>query len=238
MCYQCCCKNLPSNKDSHDSQHDEKGNGSKSLGVFGENEEEDEEHSHECSDDRCTTSTEKIRNNTDNNSTRHHTNRVKRSDEVCGDRIEVLSQKVWKPEEKDVVGKLEETEGKGILGNHRNTESSCVGNGGWSLILNMIPLFGALCSKLVHTDADLGSNDTCVSRIGNQSHGEETPGKVGNSGDEKSPPVRESSTKDDGGTESSSDITAVLMACPETEDETTVFNRLFVAEPVSHHGSS
>jgi hypothetical protein len=45
-------------------------------------------------------------------------------------------------------------------------------------------------------------------------------------------------TENDGSAESSSDITHVLMASPETKDEAAVFNGLLVAEPVTHNGSS
>merc|ERR1712172_385831 len=55
---------------------------------------------------------------------------------------------------------------------------------------------------------------------------------------EKGPCVVPACAEDKGSANSSSDITAVLVACPETENESTVLNGLFVAEPVAHHGSS
>lgn len=45
-------------------------------------------------------------------------------------------------------------------------------------------------------------------------------------------------TKDQRSAHGSSDITAVLMASPEAEDKTTIFDGFLVTEPVTHHGSS
>mmetsp|Transcript_26615 Transcript_26615/g.39377 ORF Transcript_26615/g.39377 Transcript_26615/m.39377 type:complete len:200 (-) Transcript_26615:657-1256(-) len=191
ICGNSRCDNIiwSSDKNSHNGKHDKKGSCSKCLGVLRENSEEYHEATHENSDNSGTTSSKPVRYNTYDNSTRHHTNRVKSSNKVGSYGIKVLSKEVREPKEQNVVCKLEKSECKRILGNHGNTESSSVRNGGRSRIVNIFSL-GCFGGILLHANTDIVSNNININWVGNESDSEESPKEVGNSRDKKSPPVR------------------------------------------------
>ena len=202
--------------------------------------QEDNETSHKDANYRGAASTEQIGDESDDDATRHHTDRIASSDEIGGDRIKVLSKEVGEPEEKDIVGQLEKAKGDGVLGNHRNADGSSVADGLGALVLDGFAILevGAGSLELCHADANLVGDNTNVGRVGNETHGEETPAKIGKGGDEESPPVWKADAEDPSGTKGSGDITAVLVARPKPEDETTVLNTFFVTEPVAHDGSA
>mmetsp|Transcript_4799 Transcript_4799/g.5551 ORF Transcript_4799/g.5551 Transcript_4799/m.5551 type:complete len:241 (+) Transcript_4799:100-822(+) len=139
----------PSNKDSHNGKHNKKGGGTKSLGILGENSKEHNEATHENSNDSGTTSSEKIRYSSYNDSTGHHTNRVKSSDEVGSNRVKVSSEEVWEPEEQDVVSKLEESECKCVLGNHGDTKCVSISDRCRAIIVHFFSS-GSLGGVLLH----------------------------------------------------------------------------------------
>eukprot|EP01083_Nonionella_stella_P287850 979906_1 len=226
-----------SDKNSHNGKHDKKSCCSKGLRVLREDSEEYHKSTHENSDNSGTTSSKPVRYNTYDDSARHHTDRVKSSNKVGSYGIKVLSKEVREPKEQNVVCKLEKTECKCVLSNHRNTESSGVRDRGGSRIVHIFSL-GCFSSILLHANTDIVSNDTSINWVSNESDGEESPKKVGHSRDEKSPPVRISSIKNSCGTKSSSDISTVLMTSPASKNKSTTLDTFLVAEPVTHDGSS
>jgi hypothetical protein len=238
------CQHLPSDKDTHATQHDEQKFWIHVAAVreLGEEAQEDNQHAHESTNNDSTASTENIGNVSNNDTSRHHTNRVERCDKIGGDIIKNGSKEVWQPEEEDVVGKLEKSEGKRILCNHWKTNGSQVGNGGRaSICLDGLSSFGhflLLGFILRQTDLDLGGDDTDCRWVRNELHSPECPCKIGEGWDQQSIPVRKTDTQDPSSAQSGSHITAILMACPESEDGSAVLDRCFVAEPISHYGSS
>mmetsp|Transcript_30338 Transcript_30338/g.51927 ORF Transcript_30338/g.51927 Transcript_30338/m.51927 type:complete len:207 (-) Transcript_30338:200-820(-) len=92
--------------------------------------------------------------------------------------------------------------------------------------------------ELLKTNRDFGCDNSNISGVSNQFHGQETPSKVGERRNENSPRVIKSSSKYESSTKCSGDVTTVLMASPKAEDETTAFNRFLVAKPISHYSSS
>ena len=109
-------------EDAHDTKHNKEGDGMERFGAHGKYGEENDQAYHENTNHRGTASTEQIGGETDNDATGHHTDGVAGSDKVRGDGIKVLSEEVGEPEEENIVGKLEEAEGDGVLGNHGDTD--------------------------------------------------------------------------------------------------------------------
>ena len=210
------------------------------FGGRGKDGQKDNETSHEDANHRGTASTKQIGDESDDDATGHHTNGIAGSDQVGSDRIKVLSKEVGEPKEEDIVGQLEKAKGDGVLGNHRNADGSSVTNGLGALVLDGLAILevGAGSLELCHADADLVGDNANVGGVGNETHGEETPSKIGKGGDEEGPPVWKADAKDPSGTKGSGDVTAVLVASPKPEDETTVLNTVFVTEPVAHDGSA
>ena len=228
-------------QDAHAGKHGEERDRTQGLRIDGKDGQEDHQRSHESTNDGSAASSKDIRDISNNNSTWHHTNGIKGGDKVRSDRIELLSKKVRQPEEEDVVCELEETECDCVLGNHRNAKSSTVGDRGWPFIgfgsESLLCHFLALEFEFLETSLDFGCDDTDFGRIRNELNGQETPRNVESSGDKDGPPVWETNTEDPSSTESSSDVSAVLMTSPETKNEATVFDRSSITKPVAHDSS-
>mmetsp|Transcript_10128 Transcript_10128/g.13390 ORF Transcript_10128/g.13390 Transcript_10128/m.13390 type:complete len:318 (+) Transcript_10128:692-1645(+) len=152
----------------------------------------------------------------------------------------MLSQKVREPEEEHIIGKLEETEGKSVLGDHRNLESTHVRNGLGALVfVHAFSLFGEFLSLGFHlflTNLDFGCDNSNIQWISNELRSQKGPSDVAKSGDGQGPPIRHFQGQNQRGAKSSSDITQVLMASPETKDGTAVLDGFRVAKPVTHDG--
>jgi hypothetical protein len=234
--------NLPSNQDSHAGKHGEKSNRAQTVRRDSKDTKEDNQSAHENSNHDGTTSSENIRNVANNDTSRHHTNRVERGDEIGLHGVKVLSEKVRQPEEKDVVGKLEETKSKSVLRNHGDFECIHVRNGFGASVgcqdFSLFRHFLLLEFILGLTDAHFGRRDAHSGRVGNELKREEGPRNIGNGRNEKGPPVWEAGTENRGRTKGGSDITTVLVAGPESKDGSTVLDRLGITEPISHDGSS
>ncbi len=183
------CNNVvgSSDKNSHASKHEKKDgrvhvSGFRELGKDGQ---EDNQKSHEDSNDESTATSEKVRNVSNDDTSGHHSNGIKRGDEVGGDGIEILSQEVRKPEEQAIIDELEKTKGKGIVGHHRNLEGTdkrnCLGSlvffDGFSLFGHF--LFLGLEFRL--TNLDFGSDDSHFVGIGNEFDGDKGKKNVANS---------------------------------------------------------
>ena len=94
--------------------------------------------------------------------------------------VKLFSKEVREPKEQNEVCKVEKSECKGVLGDHRNMKYPRVSEGGSSRIVNnfSVGYFGGI---LLHASTDIVSNDTSISWVGNESDSEESPRKFGDS---------------------------------------------------------
>ena len=218
--------NLPSDKDTHASKKDQKSNGVHSgFRLGGKDTQENNEGTHERSNDHGAASSKVIRDVSDNDTTGHHTDRVQQGNQVGSDIIKVnLTQKVREPEEKDIVGKLEETKGQSVLSHHGNLEGTEVGNGLGAFVFGHgFSLFGQFLSlgfELFLSNLDFGGNDSDIERIGNELSSQKGPSNVTEGRNGQGPPVGHFQRQNDGSTKSGSNVSQVLMARPESENGT------------------
>mmetsp|Transcript_5256 Transcript_5256/g.15286 ORF Transcript_5256/g.15286 Transcript_5256/m.15286 type:complete len:262 (-) Transcript_5256:511-1296(-) len=233
-----------SDKNTHAAEHEKKDGGVqvRRFRDLGKDCQKDNQHSHENSNNERTATSKNVGNISNNDTSGHHTNRVKGGDKIGGDRVKVSSQEIWEPEKQTVVGKLEETKGKGVVGNHRNAERIVERNSlRTSILFNGFSLLGHflfLGLVLRLTNLDFGGDDSHVVGVSNKLDGDEGEENVGHGRDEKCPDVGTSGPENPSGDKTSRNITHVLMASPETENHTTLFDGLGIAEPVSHDSSS
>mmetsp|Transcript_9138 Transcript_9138/g.14183 ORF Transcript_9138/g.14183 Transcript_9138/m.14183 type:complete len:291 (+) Transcript_9138:340-1212(+) len=236
------CDNVvrSSHKKSHDSKHRKKKHRTQILRTLGKDGKENDEAPHESSDNNCTSSPKNIRNTSNNDTSGHHTERVKRRDQVGLDRFKILFKEVWQPEEKHVVGKLEKSECHCVLCNHRNLKRTNERDWLWSIVFKCFSvserctlffLFGT-------TNADLFRDNSHICWIRNETDSNKSPKNVRNSREHKCPPVWKLDFQNEGSTESCGDVTKVLVACPETENKSTLLDTFCIGEPVTHDGCS
>mmetsp|Transcript_23033 Transcript_23033/g.54421 ORF Transcript_23033/g.54421 Transcript_23033/m.54421 type:complete len:262 (+) Transcript_23033:463-1248(+) len=233
-----------SDQDTHTEKHHEKNNRIHFILArkLGKDSQENYQKPHEGTNDKRTTSAEKVRYVSNNDSTGHQSDRVKRSDKIGSDRFECLSQEIWKPEKQAIVDKFAETKHHGIIGCHgnlkgtgnRNSLRSRVFFDAHSFLCHLL----FLCFEFRSSELDFGGNNSCFERIRNELHCDESEKDIGYSGNEKCPPVGPVVSQNPSGDQSRSYITGVLVTGPETEDQATVGDRFFVTKPISHHSSS
>mmetsp|Transcript_20591 Transcript_20591/g.30520 ORF Transcript_20591/g.30520 Transcript_20591/m.30520 type:complete len:294 (-) Transcript_20591:381-1262(-) len=221
---------------SHAKEHDGERVGTQHFRIDGKDCQETHEDHHEHSNDNRTTSTESVTDDSDNDSTGHHTETVRGGDEIGLRGSEGVFQKVRKPKEESVVTEFEESERNRVLCHHGNLEGFHKTDrlGAVVLFLATLGFFGVLLLPNAH----FRSNNVLVDGIRHELHRDERPQHIGECRNGQTPPVRPSDGKNRGGGELGGNVADVLMAGPQTKNDTAVLFGFGVTEPVAHYGGT